>query len=229
MHSGKSRARVIRPAVCLVELSSFRSCFWHKVVVTVTIGTDQSRQSKASTMALLHQPFERYRVMNNSLPATMRAIEAAGLGFDKLRLVEQLVPEPERGEILVKLTAATLNYRDLAILKGTYTSDLKVPFIPASDACPPSDPTTLGEGVKHCTSRYLNNRLEQDHRGIKGRYQPMRGFKCPRSAGRFCRGYDVLCNLLRSRSCPHQPVSANHRRLHSLRCTATAMAILEVA
>jgi transposase-like protein len=33
---------------------------------------------------------------------------------------------------------------------------------------------------KRRTSRYLNNRLEQDHRGIKGRYQPMRGFKCPR-------------------------------------------------
>src|SRR4051794_41869753 len=29
------------------------------------------------------------------------------------------------------------------------------------------------------TSAYLNNRLEQDHRGIKGRYRPMRGFKCP--------------------------------------------------
>ena len=73
--------------------------------------------------------------MNSSLPTTMRAIEAAGLGFGKLRLVEKPVPEPGRGEILVKLTAATLNYRDLAILKGTYTSDLRVPFIPASDAC----------------------------------------------------------------------------------------------
>src|SRR5690349_8873426 len=37
-----------------------------------------------------------------------------------------------------------------------------------------------------------------DHRGIKGRYQPMRGFKCPRSADRLCRGYDELRNLFRS-------------------------------
>jgi hypothetical protein len=29
--------------------------------------------------------------------------------------------------------------------------------------------------------RYLNNRLEQDHRGIDGRYRAMRGFKCPRA------------------------------------------------
>jgi len=34
--------------------------------------------------------------------------------------------------------------------------------------------------LRHQTSRYLNNRLEQDHWGIKGRYRPMRGFKCPR-------------------------------------------------
>ena len=53
------------------------------------------------------------------------------------------------------------------------------------DSYPRAIRTTLGEGVKHRTSRYLNNRLEQDHRGIKGRYQPMRGFECPRSADRF--------------------------------------------
>ena len=50
------------------------------------------------------------------------------------------------------------------------------------DSYPRAIRTRLGEGVKHRTSRYLNNRLEQDHRGVKGRYQPMRGFKCPRSA-----------------------------------------------
>ena len=51
--------------------------------------------------------------------------------------------------------------------------------------------TTLGKRVRHRTSTYLNNRLEQDHRGIKGRYRPMRGFKGPRSAARFCPGGSV--------------------------------------
>ena len=97
------------------------------------------------------------------------------------------------------------------------------------DSYPRAIRTKLGEGVKHRTSRYLNNRLEQDHRGIKGRYQPMRGFKCPRSADRFCRGYDELRNLLRPRSRPHQQTSANTRRLQFLRQTATVMAILEAA
>ena len=60
--------------------------------------------------------------------------------------------------------------------------------------------TILGVAVRHRDNQYLNNRLEQDHRGIKGRYGPMRGFKCPRSASRFCRTYDELRNFLRSRS-----------------------------
>jgi putative transposase len=48
----------------------------------------------------------------------------------------------------------------------------------------------LGRKVEHRTNRYLNNRLEQDHRGIKQRYYPMRGFGSFESASRFCRAYD---------------------------------------
>jgi transposase-like protein len=39
-------------------------------------------------------------------------------------------------------------------------------------------------------THYPYNRIEQDHRGIKGRYQPMRGFKSNSSAARFCRSFD---------------------------------------
>src|SRR5206468_12903145 len=89
--------------------------------------------------------------------------------------------------------------------------------------------TEVGRGVLNLASRYLNNRMEQDHRGIKGRYRPMRSFKCPRSAARFCRGYDELRNFLRPRSCPYQHVPADHRRLQLLRRTTTVLAILEAA
>lgn len=34
----------------------------------------------------------------------------------------------------------------------------------------------LGDHVLHRTSKYLNNCLEQDHRGVKQRYYPMHGF-----------------------------------------------------
>ena len=66
---------------------------------------------------------------------TMRAVEAGGFGLDALRLVERPVPRPGPGEILVRVKAATLNYRDLAILSGGYKPDLKPPFVPGSDAC----------------------------------------------------------------------------------------------
>src|ERR687889_1740065 len=46
---------------------------------------------------------------------------------------------------------------------------------------------TLGRHVVHRTSTYKNNRLEQDHRGVKGRTRCMRGFKSLDSAERFCR------------------------------------------
>jgi transposase-like protein len=65
--------------------------------------------------------------------------------------------------------------------------------------------TVLGAGVRHRDSQYLNNRLEQDHPGVKGRYGSMRGFKSPRSAGEFWRVYDKLLPL------PNQ--SASFRRL----------------
>ena len=55
----------------------------------------------------------------------------------------------------------------------------------------------FGDDVEHRTSKYLNNHLEQDHRGVKGRTRPMRGFKSPVSATRFCRAHDEVRNFLR--------------------------------
>src|SRR5215204_825842 len=87
------------------------------------------------------------------------------------------------------------------------------------DSYPRAIRTTLGKRVRHRTSAYLNNRLEQDHRGIK----------CPRSAARFCRAYDELRNFLRPRSRLNQYVPADCRRLLHLRRTVTVLAILQAA
>src|SRR5690348_17325375 len=97
------------------------------------------------------------------------------------------------------------------------------------DSYPRAIRTELGKEVRHRTSRYLNNRLEQDHRGIKGRCRPMRGFECPRSAARFCRSHDELRNFLRLRSRPHQHVPADRRRLLLLRRTVAVLGISEAA
>jgi putative transposase len=52
----------------------------------------------------------------------------------------------------------------------------------------------LGESILHRTNQYLNNLIEQDHRGTKQRYGPMRGFKSLTSVSRFCRAHDELRN-----------------------------------
>ena len=52
------------------------------------------------------------------------------------------------------------------------------------DADPAAIRSELGTTVRHRTSAYLNHRLAQDHRGLKGRYRPMRGFGSVTSARR---------------------------------------------
>jgi NADPH:quinone reductase-like Zn-dependent oxidoreductase len=75
----------------------------------------------------------------------MRVIEATSFAIDSLRLAERPVPSPRRGEILVRLRAATLNYRDLAVLSGAYRPDLPLPYVPASDGS--GEVVALGEGI----------------------------------------------------------------------------------
>jgi putative transposase len=89
--------------------------------------------------------------------------------------------------------------------------------------------STLGRHVEHRTSVYKNNRLEQDHRGVKGRTRCMRGFKSFASAERFCRGYDELRNFLRPCTRHNQYVFASHRRLLHLRRASSVLAVLEAA
>src|SRR3954451_3872747 len=73
--------------------------------------------------------------------------------------------------------------------------------------------STLGRQVVHRTSAYKNNRLEQDHRGVKGRTRCMRGFKSFASAERFCRSYDELPTSPPPSPRHNQYVSASRRRL----------------
>lgn len=53
----------------------------------------------------------------------------------------------------------------------------------------------MGSEVVHRTNVYLNNHLEQDHRGIKQRYYPMRGFGSFASTARFCRAFDEYVGI----------------------------------
>ncbi len=80
------------------------------------------------------------------------------------------------------------------------------------DAYPRAIRETLGEGVAHRTSRYLNNRMEQDHRGIKQRYYPMRGFGSVVAAARFCPAFEEQRQYFRARRTMGEHVSLTDQR-----------------
>ena len=80
------------------------------------------------------------------------------------------------------------------------------------DSYPRAIRETLGSDVLHRTNRSLNNRLEQDHRGIKQRYYPMRGFGSVTSASRFCRALDEVRQFFRFRTTVKQQVSLVQQR-----------------
>jgi putative transposase len=89
--------------------------------------------------------------------------------------------------------------------------------------------TTLGRTIRHRTSAYLNNRLEQDHRDIKGRIRCMRGFKSDQSASRFCREHGELRDLLRCRRRHNQLVPAVTRRSRFTKAARIALGIMQTA
>lgn len=67
-------------------------------------------------------------------------------GIASLRLVQRPDPVAGPGEIVVRVTAAGLNYRDLMILRGAYGTDLPETRIPLTDGVGVIE--TLGEGVE---------------------------------------------------------------------------------
>jgi putative transposase len=81
----------------------------------------------------------------------------------------------------------------------------------------------------HRTSKYLNNRLEQDHRGIKQRYYPMRGFKTFEAAARFCCAFDELRNYLRPRRTMRESVSLPEQRSVFLQRLVALKALIQAA
>ena len=88
------------------------------------------------------------------------------------------------------------------------------------DAYPRAILHVFGERVTHRTNRYLNNRLEQDHRGVKQRYRPTGGLKTFATAARFCRVFDEIRAFFRPQSNRNQFLTLAQRRcIHQERLT----------
>src|SRR5882757_1629783 len=64
----------------------------------------------------------------------MKAWELQGFGLQYLKQVSRDIPKPGPKQLLVKVSAVSLNYRDKAIVEGIYLPHLmKMPIIPVSD------------------------------------------------------------------------------------------------
>jgi NADPH:quinone reductase-like Zn-dependent oxidoreductase len=65
----------------------------------------------------------------------MRAAEISseGFGLDRLRTVTRPDPTPGPGEVLLRMRAASLNYRDLLMVRGQYNPRQPLPLVPCSD------------------------------------------------------------------------------------------------
>jgi NADPH:quinone reductase-like Zn-dependent oxidoreductase len=76
----------------------------------------------------------------------MKVVEVrGGFGLDHLTLTDRPDPRPGHGEVLVRVRAASLNYRDLLTVRGEYNPKQKLPLIPCSDGA--GEVVEVGEGV----------------------------------------------------------------------------------
>ncbi len=66
-------------------------------------------------------------------------------GLENLREVQREVPTPGHGEVLLKMKAASLNFRDLLMVKGMYNPRQPLPLVPCSDGVGVVE--SCGEGV----------------------------------------------------------------------------------
>jgi NADPH:quinone reductase-like Zn-dependent oxidoreductase len=76
----------------------------------------------------------------------MKVWQISVFGIEQLALADRPDPRPGRGEILIKIHAVSLNYRDLLMVGGHYNPKLAVPRIPCSDGA--GEVVEVGEGVK---------------------------------------------------------------------------------
>ncbi len=58
----------------------------------------------------------------------------------------------------------------------------------------------FGDKTKHRDSKYMNNKIEQDHRSIKSRYKVMKGFKNIFSALIFCTVFEEIRQCFRMKN-----------------------------
>ena len=162
-----------------------------------TLLADQVRRKRKGTAGRCWHVDETYIKVSGKWCYLYRAIDKQG------QLIDSMLSQKR------DMAAAQRFFRSAQTVAGRRPEQVTTD---GHDSYPRAIAEVLGEKVKHRCSRYKNNRIEQDHRGIKQRYYPMLGFQSFPSAQRFCRSFDELRNYFRSRRSPNEFVSSAQRR-----------------
>src|SRR5262245_66247661 len=82
-----------------------------------------------------------------SIPETMRALEQTSLnGTQDLRLITDApVPRPGPGEVLIRVSAAGINFVDVSQARGTFAGGPQPPYLAGIEGA--GEVTAVGEGV----------------------------------------------------------------------------------
>jgi NADPH:quinone reductase-like Zn-dependent oxidoreductase len=76
----------------------------------------------------------------------MRVVELReGFGLEHLKVAERPQPAPGPGQVLLRMLAASLNYRDLLMVRGRYDPRQPLPLVPCSDGV--GEVVAVGAGV----------------------------------------------------------------------------------
>jgi len=73
-------------------------------------------------------------------------VEKGSKSLDGLRRAERPEPKPDWHQVLIRVRATSINYRDQAVVNGTYFAPVERPTIPLSDGA--GEVVAVGEGVK---------------------------------------------------------------------------------
>ena len=77
----------------------------------------------------------------------MKVVEIQNsFGLENLALTDRENPEPGPGQVLLRMKAASLNYRDLMTVRGEYNPRQPLPLIPCSDGV--GEIIAAGAGVR---------------------------------------------------------------------------------
>jgi NADPH:quinone reductase-like Zn-dependent oxidoreductase len=75
----------------------------------------------------------------------MKVIELPSFGIESLQVVDRPEPRPGTGQVLLKMKAWSLNYRDLLVVRGLYNPKMRLPMVPLSDGM--GEVVEVGPGV----------------------------------------------------------------------------------